>query len=258
MTDEGTAFAGQDPSQSTPAQDGPWAAELEQRFADPETRSAVDAYMREVVQPHVTRIESQGKPALELYQDLQENPGATYLELTNDLFGDDAAKAITSYLEQVYGEEEVNGEVPPANAQAQPQTTGNVDDPRIQEMLTDWEDQRNERLYNQELERVQREHPDVKIHDELFRHHVVMSEGDMDAAFESYKQFVGEAASLLGLQNGEIAPQAPPTLGSGVQGGVTPPPTETNYEGDYGKAIEDWAREQRAAGVPIAPPVPGS
>ena len=255
---ESTPLEGQGQTESTPAQSGPWAADLEQYFETDEARQAADRYMREKVQPYVTGVESQAKPALELYSDLQENPGATYLELTTDLFGDEAAKAITAYLEQAYGEEEVRGEVtPPANTEAQPQETGKVDDPRIQEMLTDWEDQRNERLYNAELERLSREHPDVTIHDDLFRHHVVMNDGDMDEAFKSYNEFVQNAASILGLQKGEQVPGAPPVLGSGVQAGSTPPPTEKNYDGDYGAAIQDWAAEQNAVGQSIIPPVPG-
>jgi hypothetical protein len=255
---EGTALEGQDQAAgSQESNTGPWAADLEQYFEDESARQAADRYMREKVQPYVTNVESQAKPALELYSDLQENPGATYLELTTDLFGDEAAKAITAYLEQAYGEDEVSGEVtPPANPEAQPQNTGKVDDPRIQEMLTDWEDQRNERLYNSELERLSRENPDVVIHDSLFRHHVVMADGDMDQALASYKQFVSEAASTLGLQAAPNAPTAPPTLGSGVQGGSTPPPTEKKYE-SVGDAIEDWAAEQRAIGQSIAPPNPG-
>lgn len=258
MTDAvGTAAPGQDQQQQTTG-DAPWSADLATRFADEAQRAEVDAFLRETVQPYVTQREQSAKPALELYEDLQANPGATYLELTTDLFGDDAAKAITAYLEQEYGEG--NEPAPAVTAQAsaaQPEKPGEGTDPRITEMLNDWEEQRNEKLYASELSRLQTANPAVPIKDDLFRPFVVAEEGDMERAFLSYQSFITSArAELFKDAATEGAPTAPPALGSGNQSAGTPPPTEKHYE-SVGEAIEDWAAEMKAAGQNIAPPAPG-
>lgn len=243
----------QDPAQTTGG--APWSAELDARFEDPATRQAVDAYMRENVQPYVTNLEQSAKPALELYQDLQANPGATYLELTTDLFGDDAAKAITEILEQQYGDE---SEVEPANLAAQPTPTeGAITDPRLKEMLSDWEENRNEKLYEQELARLQTANPTVPIKDALFRPFVVAEDGDMTKAFEGYQAFLQTArAELFKDLSPDAVEVAPPALGTGNQAGGTPPPTEKQYD-SLGDAIQAWADEQSSQGQSAAPPHPG-
>ena len=260
MTDQyGTPQAGQGQVQGTTGE-GPWAEDLTTRFEDEATRQAVDAFLREKVQPYVTQVEQEARPALELYRDLQANPGATYVELTEDLFGEDEAKAITSYLEGRYGETNT----PAPQEQAQPQTNPDGQpDPRMQEMLNDWEEQRNEKLYDAELQRLtaieqaaaQREgRQPLPIKDHLFRPFVVAEDGDMDKAFVGYKAFVETARTEL-FGDAQVQEVAPPTLG-GNTSGATPPPTEKNYDGDYGAAIEDWANEQVSQGASPIPAPP--
>jgi hypothetical protein len=125
-------------------------------------------------------------------------------------------------------------------------------------MLHDWEEQRNEKLYMSELNRLQAANPAVPIKDELFRPFVVATDGDMDAAFAQYSGFISSARAELFKDEGQAqADQAPPALGLGNQAGGTPPPTERHYD-SVGDAIEDWARENRSIGAQVAPPVPGS
>ena len=123
-------------------------------------------------------------------------------------------------------------------------------------MLTDWEAQRNEKLYEQELTRLQTQHPDVKIKDALFRPFVVAEDGDMDQAYAKYELFVSTARAELFGDTETPAPVAPPTLGTGRAAGTTAPATEPKYE-SLGDAIEDWAAEQKALGQSVAPPAPG-
>lgn len=259
MTEVGTDGTAVQDQQQQAAGDSPWSADLAQRFADEAQRAEVDAFLRETVQPYVTQREQSAKPAMELYEDLQANPGATYLELTTDLFGDDAAKAITAYLEQEYGEGDQPNTAPAQASAAQPNVPeGEITDPRIKEMLNDWEEQRNEKLYASELSRLQTANPNVPIKDDLFRPFVVAEEGDMERAFLSYQGFITSARAELFKDTGtEGAPTAPPALGSGNQSAGTPPPTEKHYE-SVGEAIEDWANEMKAAGQQIAPPAPGA
>lgn len=255
----GTPGYGQGQEQGTTGQ-GPWAEDLNTRFEDEATRQAVDAFLREKVQPYVTQVEQEARPALELYRDLQANPGATYVELTEDLFGADDAKAITELLEGRYGDPQSPA---PQEQVQQPTPTEGQTDPRMQEMLNDWEEQRNEKLYDAELQRLQaievaaaqREGRNpLPIKDHLFRPFVVAEDGDMDKAFVGYKAFVETARTEL-FGDAQVQEVAPPTLG-GNTSGATPPPTEKNYDGDYGAAIEDWAQEQNAAGVSPIPAPP--
>jgi hypothetical protein len=143
MTDQnGTLGNEQGQVQGTGA-NGPWAEDLNSRFEDEAQRQAVDAFLREKVQPYVTQLEQESRPALELYKDLRANPAATYVEITEDLFGEDEAKAISAYLESRYNDEQQP--VVPDNQGAQPNTNQGVTDPRIQEMLSDWEERRSMR-----------------------------------------------------------------------------------------------------------------
>jgi predicted RNA-binding Zn ribbon-like protein len=97
------------PEPAAPAPSGPWANDLTSHFEDPSERARVDAFLRETVQPHVTRIEqerAQLKPAEQLYADLVENPADTYVALTEELFGEDATKAIQDQLTALFGQED--------------------------------------------------------------------------------------------------------------------------------------------------------
>jgi hypothetical protein len=265
MTDQnGTLGNEQGQVQGTGA-NGPWAEDLNSRFEDEAQRQAVDAFLREKVQPYVTQLEQESRPALELYKDLRANPAATYVEITEDLFGEDEAKAISAYLESRYNDEQQP--VVPDNQGAQPNTNQGVTDPRIQEMLSDWEERRNEQLYEAELRRLESAEKaqaqiegrePLPIKDHLFRPFVVAEDGDMDRAMQGYKAFVNTARAELFTDAGSVD-TPPPTLGSGNSSGATPPPVTKNYNGDYGAAIEEWANEQLSSGsspVP-APPTRG-
>jgi hypothetical protein len=59
----------------------------------------VDQFLRETVQPHVTRVEQSRTPeAEELYNALNENPAEAFMAITTELWGEDAAETVRQAL----------------------------------------------------------------------------------------------------------------------------------------------------------------
>jgi hypothetical protein len=234
------------------SQGTPWDQDLA-FIEDETTRSQVSDYLGKKVQPYVTQLEQRAKPALEFYNDFQEEPGATTLGVIEELYGPDAAKTFAGYLTEQFGE----GHEPPEEQQHEAQS---YDDPRLQRMLESWEQQEQEREWSDALKELQEAHKDIEIDDLLFRPFAAMADGDLEQALVGYRNFFATAKEKLGIQPAPPAEddgfsQAPPALGT--TGGTAVPPVEPTGQ-SIGDAISDWVNDLKAQGQTVAPPHPGS
>jgi hypothetical protein len=244
----------QDPTPTPPAEPeitGPWANDLAKHFEDPAQRAAVDAFLRETVQPYSTKLEQQLaglKPAQQLYEDFVANPNETFIAIAEELYQEDGAKAIQDQLTALFGEQEDTvvtdtPETPPAL------------DPEDKAAVEWAKQQAIQQQYNAEFERVKGldEYKDIPAEDwELFHPFVASAEGDFDAAAAGFNQWRAQVESRYkpADPDPEPDPEAPVTLDS-----TTPPapPVAKDYK-NIDDAIEDWFAEER----PQAPPVVGS
>ncbi len=239
------------------SQGTPWDKDL--AFIEDESlRSQVSEYLGKNVQPYITQLEQRAKPALEFYQDFNDEPGATTLGVIEELYGPDAAKTFAEYLTDEFGQE-------PTEPEAQ-QPVDPSQDPRLSRMLDSWEQTEQEKewasalvdLQKTESERAAAEGREaVEIDDMLFRPFAAMTDGDLDQALLGYRAFLDTAREKL-------VPQAqgpteddgfspPPALGS--QGGSSPQPVEKTDQ-SIGDAISDWVNDLKAQGQTVAPPHP--
>jgi hypothetical protein len=228
----------------------------------------VDAVLREKVQPYVTSVEEKAKAGTELLDSLNAEPLRTYQELTDDLFGEDAAKRVTGealadFYPAVPGQETPPQTETPQPRRAEAQPEGN-DDPILREIREDYLDRKNQaefealvgELRESEAAKAAAEGRDpIPLKDSLFKPFLHATDGDVEQAWSRYQSFVDTAKTeLLGQ---EPPPEPPPTLGSASSGGATPPThTEKQYNGDVGAAIEDWAADLKRDGQTIVPEVP--
>lgn len=230
---------------------GPWARDLEATFADPEVRQAVDGFLRSTVQPHVTKLEQQTADladAQQLYTDLLEKPGETFLALTQELFGDDSADAVYKALQAGDVVEVPDGEggteLEVKNATAL--------DPETASLLAQIKEERDTAAYNKAVSDVVEAHKDeIEVVPALFHPFVHSADGDMDAAYEGYKQHYTAWAAKYGgpAAVDPAAPAvAPATLGGSAPTGSTP--VQKTYE-SLDSALDDFFNEQKAAPATI-------
>lgn len=264
MSEQAQPIPGQDPATTVPAAEavaaptpaaGPWVSDLESRFSDPEVRSQVDAFLRETVQPHVTQVEQSNSQALTLYNDFNSKPRETLLEIAEELYGEDAAKAFTDWMD-------AQGQTPaaPDPANVQPPGESPARDPEVQALLDERQAAREKAAFDAEFERVKQAHPGVHFDYDLFLP-VVADTGDFDQAVGVYQSKFGPYLEFAAQQaaNPPAAPTAPATLGVGEASGATEVPTEKEYQ-SLDEAIDDWFAEGNATGEdrtlkPPAPPV---
>lgn len=229
---------------------GPWANDLAELFPDEGVRNQVDGFLRQKVQPHVTQLEQRGKDlelAGQLYSDLQASPAETYLAITEEIFGPQAAESIRDQLVSLYGEEEDEGGVEEPTDESQ----GNLP-PEVEELLRERREQKEEAAYKQEMDRTVAAHPDVVP--ELFHPFVAATQGDFETAYTGYARWLEQAKTQFGAQPAEQAEVAPAAIGSDATG-TTAPPTEKKYT-SIDEALTDTLAEMRAARP--APTVVGS
>lgn len=208
--------------EQTPA---PWQSDLQQRFPDEDVRGRVDEYVRETVQPYITRLEqdsAEDRYAKKLWDDFTQDPAGTYLAVTREMFGDDAAQEAEQLLDTLGNEGE---DVPTGDLES----VFDEEDlpPRYRQAVDAWEDQQREDAYYDELDRVAAANEDLGLDDDdsLFHPFVSAAEGDFDLAVEGYRSFLSRFKPA-GAGESE---QAPPAIGSDVAAQTTPP-TETAYE----------------------------
>ena len=223
---------------------GPWASDLAELFPDENTRTQVDGFLRTKVQPHVTQLEQKSKDlelAGQLYSDLQDSPAETYLAITEEIFGPQAAEAIRDQLVSIYGEDEQNDE-PDYEAQGQSQLP-----PEVEELLAERKAQKEREEYEQEMEAAVGRHPDIVP--ELFHPFVVAAQSDFELAYAGYARWLEQAKAQFGAQPEVQEPDpAPNVIGSDATG-TTVPPTQKEYQ-SMDEALSDFFAEQRANKAP--------
>jgi hypothetical protein len=221
---------------------------LETRFADPEIRQAVDGFLRETVQPHVTRLEQSAAELADakvLMDDLINRPGETFLALTEELFGQEQAGKVYSALQ--------SGDIVEV-----PDATGGTElevkdasslDPETKALLAELKQDKDRAAYDRAItDTVEKYKEQVEIEPDLFHPFVHTADGDMDRAALAYKEYVTQFTAKYGAPPAADppAPGAPPTIG-GENAGPTVPPTVKNYGTDINAAIDDWFTEQKAS-----------
>lgn len=231
----------------------PWADSIRARFADPELQDAVDDFLADTVQPHVTKLEQQTaglKNAQELYDDLVNDPGGTYLALTRELFDEDVAERIIGSL---------TGEQPQTPTPTETPAPGNLSDEDM-ELLQSIKEERAQKAYDDAIEAFRQDgHEDLKPN--LFHPFVAGANGDFEKAYASYKQWLDEGKEQFsptegtdtGLNPDEVPDLPPTTIGKGEAGATTAPPVQPRYS-SIGDAVDDIFRDMSVG----APPTVGS
>lgn len=249
----------------------PWENDLASRFEDENVRQSVDEFLRTSVQPYVTQLEQDRNPdADRLYAELNERPGDTFLAITEELFGPEAAQRVQNTLlssfDDVDDDDDEDDEGDDDAAGVDTSGQQNSLDPRVERVVSAYEQEQQRAAYNAELATVkaQAEREGVKVVDELIAPFVVASDGDLRTAYQGYKKFVGEWQQAFG-QTPDAADQVtaaaaaesqeqqpPPVLGSDSTGSTTPP-TQRKYT-SIDDALDDFFDEQKSP----APPAVGT
>jgi hypothetical protein len=248
------------PPAAVPAKVAPWDADLAERFPDEATRSAVSAYLGERVQPYVTQLEQSEVQANELLSDFHNAPKDTFLEIAQELIDAEAItpEDVTDYLATLTPAERAEGAQAQAPAQGPPQR-----DPEVQALLDERQAAQEKAAFDAEYAKVKETNPDVHFDYDLFLP-VVADTGDFDQAVTKYQEKYGpyleyakQQAAAAAAAEASGAPAPPATLGNEAAG-AGEVPTEKDYNGDVGLAIQDFFDEQRASNPtkPLAPPVP--
>lgn len=232
------------PPAPEPVSQGPWSQDLASTFEDEAIRGQVDGFLREKVQPYLTRVEQESAEARRLYDAFSEDPRSTYLDVTTQLFDLDTAKAIADYLDLLEADESED-ETPEVQQSAIP--------PEVQALIDERNEAQERAAFEAEFESTKARYPQVDLDFDLFVPFVART-GDWD---EAVKQYVAhtEAFKAKFAPQTEQAPtptQAPPVLGSE---GTTAPPVQEQPQ-SLDAAIDEFMDEQRAAGTSVAPPVP--
>lgn len=217
----------------TPAE-SPWAESLLTRFEDPEQRASVDAYLRETVQPYVTKLESErGAPeATEFYSQFQEDPVDAHLRVTEELYGAEARAAVESAL---FEAEEA------ADASPDPEAVPTARDPEIQALLDEREEERRNTAYREILDELKAKDTDL-IEDE-FHPFVFSADGDVNKAYEEYGRWREGVKQRYSPAPVEPDP-APAVLGS--QGTPGPAPATTPQGETLEESIDGFMASLRA------------
>lgn len=221
----------------------PWASDLESKFEDEGVRANVDQFLRENVQPYVTKIEQdsvQHRDANKLWQDFTEDPVNTYVAITNELFGDELTQKVTGLIGGEDDDDDLDFDFDDT-----PQR-----DPATQEAVEYFQQQKREQAYQEELDRVKQANDGLEIEEEMFHPFVVAADGDFDVAVAGYKRFVEQAQERFGVQvpNPEQVP-APPVIGSADRSPSTPP-TEEHYD-SLDDAMDAFLNETKSPPPPV-------
>jgi hypothetical protein len=227
-----------------PDLNGPWADDIRTAFEDEGLQAQVDGFLREKIQPYVTQLEQQRGPkeALELYNDLREQPGETWFSLTAELFGEDAAAELASTLRAEEAEEEPVAQEP-----------GNGLSPEDAQLLAELRNQKQVNAYQTAKAEFIAQHDDVK--ENLFDPFVAAAEGDFEQAYAAYTKYVEDFKAAFGVAppNADPAAPAPPVMDQSTQAPPAPPVAK-QYGRDLNSAIDDMFGDLTGG----APPAIGS
>ncbi len=220
---------------------GPWSSDLETYFEDEAVRQQADAFLREKIQPHVTRLEQDVSglaDARSLYEDLQENPDETLLSVAAAIYGDEAAEAIAQALNGQEFEDEESDESTDPVEQALP--------PEVAEVVQEFQATKQREAYEAELTRASQAYGEGFVPED-FAPFVVAADGDIDTALEGYKQFMGRIQQRYQPVEPAVEdPQAPAALGTQATGSVSTPPINKRYD-SLDDALDDTLDEMRQA-----------
>lgn len=230
---------------------GPWADKLNSRFEDQAVRAQVDEFLKAEIQPYVTQLEQARSDVPEeagmLYNDLLENPTETYLAITSEIYGPEAAQAVEQALDQGASPEEAAAV---GQQVAGEETEEDESDPVMERMKEEYVNNLQAEAYGNALEQMKEGLPEGEKEafvDELFAPFVVSANGDFEVALEGYREFVGKAKEQFGLTPDQI-PDPPATIGSDSTT-TTAPPTQKKYE-SIDDALDDTLAEMRAQKAP--------
>jgi hypothetical protein len=244
------------PTPPAPVGDSPWSPDLALLFEDEATRTKVDQYLRTKIQPHTTKLEQDvaaQRDAVELWSQLTEKPADAYADITAQLLGDNA-QPVLDYIKQLQEQQ-------PSTDPGQLAPFDPAQDPRLAEIMQDYETRKAETYYDQEFGRILATAVDLTDADPAVQeskqrlYHMCVNQegGDFDKALELYRATVspfGPPAPIV-----PPAPGAPPAIGSDA-GGANPSAAPTvPQKQTLDEAINDFMSEQRASRE--APPVMG-
>lgn len=270
------------PAESLPG--GPWQADIQATFTDPQVAQTVDAFLRSKVQPRMTQLEqtiANSENARQLWDAFQENAPAAYAAITRELYGEEAAQAALETLEQ-----RLNGQPqtpPPAEPVTEtPQPAAPAYDPSTMlspEEVQAWRHEQELRAYDAAIEEITSRPENADIDPNRLHTFVAAADGDFDEAIQRYRADTAQVLIQYGLDpstatpaqvdratqiaESEAAGGAPPVVGNDA-GGATPSatPTVTDYAAQglspqqaLHKAIEDAAAQTRRNAT--APPISG-
>lgn len=230
------------------SEQGPWAKLIEERFSDPDLQAEVDAFLRENIQPYVTKKEEDAalaEGAKALYDDFQSDPGQAWVNVTAEIFGEDRANEVLAYLKSQGLEAEGDGPTDPTPSSSLP--------PEQQQVL-DWaNEQRNRSLYEENLNALAAAHPefDDKAR-KLIAPFITAADGDMEVAFAGYTAWLAEAVGVPAAPEEPTTAEPPPVIGSGD--GAPPAPPTVKRGQSLDAALDDFFNEQKSS----APPTVGS
>ena len=256
--------SGQDPQVTAPAvapapvvaNPGPWDADLQLTFDDPNVRAKVDAFMRSKVQPRMTQLEQQlagSRNAVALFDDLRTRTDDTFVALANEIYGEKGAEAVLTVLQDRLKEAEATaaGEPAPEHSVANAPL-----DPRIEQMLTDYEERRAADLYEEAMGQAISARPD--INPDHLHPFVAAANGDFAVAIGMYDNYRTQLLSSAGITPEQLntPPVAPPALGSDVGGAASSTTPVEPRKQTLDQAIEEFVRENSPRNR-VAPPVMG-
>lgn len=185
----------------------PWANDLSQAFPDEAVRGQVDHFLKTTVQPYVTRREQElgeiGNVWNQLWDDNETFP--TYLELANQLYGQDVATKLAQTLAEHYEAQGLEPEAAAAQAVsdvgnqaavdagqqpavAQPTEPPSYEDwlktvpPEFRQYVTEQMEQREDNTYKNQVDAQAGVEPTINANRELYSRYVASMEGDLAAA----------------------------------------------------------------------------
>lgn len=248
-----------EPAVTPPAatQPGPWASDLDTYFGDDsEAKAAADRYMREMIQPRMTQLETESAPARELYKDLIASPQETLAEVFSELYEDQPE--LVAKFASIWGDDEPEVEAAaatPPPAEDEPEWAKSA---RLREEAQRDADavKAGEEAYHEVLAELREAHEELTDDDMELIHPFMASAPDPESAYAGYKAWEAKfAAKNGGVTPAEAAAEAvtaPPVLGSEAAVAATPPVARA-YK-DFDDAWDAWRAEEAVA----APPVVGS
>lgn len=224
----------------------PWADDLRKTFDDPAVQAQVDGFLRETVQPHVTKLEQAtvtNRRAEALWNDFMENPQETLLSVTEEIVDDpDRVAKVKEILA-------ATGNAPTETPSTDSDFELNELPPEVREAVEFYQSSKSQSNWDKLLTQLKQDNPDVDIDEGLFAPFVNAADGDVELALNGYKQFISDAKTRFGgeaqVPEGEQTDTPPAVIGSE---NISPTGTpEVAKPATVGEAIDElWDDMQRA------------